>query len=112
MAVENLTSLISALRSETATASITPERLESLLQKMVDAFVTVSGGGINIVCETKDDVLYVKGASALAQAGYVPIIFRYTQKANHLTDYVNGGRLHGQKKRGWHMMFNPSLISD
>lgn len=107
MAVENLTSLISALRSETASASITPERLGSLLQKMVDAIVTISGGGINIVCETVDDELRVKGASALAEAGFVPVIFRYSCKSNHLTNYKDKvKKYHGPKKRGWHILFS------
>ena len=87
MAVENLTSLISALRSETANASITPERLGSLLQKIVDAIKTTSDGSINIVCQAVNDELRVKGASALVEAGFVPVIFRYSCKSNHLTDY-------------------------
>lgn len=68
MAVESLTSLISALRSETANASIISERLGSLLQKIVDAIRTTSDGNINIVCDAVDDELRVKGASALVEA--------------------------------------------
>ena len=106
MAVENLTSLISALRSETANASITPERLGSLLQKMVDAIKTTSDGNINIVCQAVNDELRVKGASALVEAGFVPVIFRYSCKSNHLTDYKKKTKYHGPKKRGWNILFS------
>ena len=106
MAVENLTSLISALRSETANASITPERLGSLLQKIVDALKTTSDGTINIVCQAVNDELRVKGASALVEAGFVPVIFRYSCKSNHLTDYKKKTKYHGPKKRGWHILFS------
>ena len=104
MAVENLTSLISALRSETANASITPERLGSLLQKMVDAIKTTSDGNINIVCQAVNDELRVKGASALVEAGFVPVIFRYSCKSTHLTDNKDKVKKYrGPKKRGWNI---------
>lgn len=107
MAVENLTSLISALRSETANASITPERLGSLLQKIVDAIKTTSDGNINIVCQAVNDELRVKGASALVEAGFVPVIFRYSCKSNHLTDYKDKvKKFRGPKKRGWNILFS------
>ena len=84
---ENLTQLISALRAETGDAAITPESLGSILQKMLDTVHESVGGGINIVCDTKNEVLYVRGGAALAAMGFIPCIFRYTIKANHLTNY-------------------------
>lgn len=106
MAVQSLTSLISAFRAETAYASINPERLGSILQKIVDAIKTTSGDRINITCDTIDDELHVKGASALVEAGFVPVIFRYSLKSNHLTDYKTKKKYHGPKRRGWNMMFS------
>lgn len=106
MAVNSLTSIISAFRSETAYASINPERLGSILQKIADAIKTSSSNTINIVCETVDDELRVRGASALVEAGFVPVIFRYSLKSNHLTDYKSKKMYHGPKRRGWNMMFS------
>lgn len=105
MAVNSLTSIISAFRSETAYASINPERLGSILQKIADAIITSSSKTINITCETVDDELRVRGASALVEAGFVPVIFRYSLKSNHLTDYKDKKKYHGPKKRGWNLMF-------
>lgn len=107
MAEQSLTSIISAFRSETAFASINPERLGSILQKIVDAIKTSSSNTLNIVCQTVDDELRVKGASALAEAGFVPVIFRYSCKSNHLTDYKDKvKKYHGPKKRGWNVLFS------
>lgn len=106
MAVNSLTSIISAFRSETAYASINPERLGSILQKIADAIKTSSSKTINITCETVDDELRVRGASALVEAGFVPVIFRYSLKSNHLTDYREKKMYHGPKKRGWNLMFS------
>lgn len=106
MAVNSLTSIISAFRSETAYASINPERLGSILQKIADAIKTSSSKTINITCETVDDELRVRGASALVEAGFVPVIFRYSLKSNHLTDYKDKKMYHGPKKRGWNLMFS------
>ena len=106
MAAQSLSSIISAFRSETAYASINPERLGSILQKIADAIKTSSSNTINIVCETVDDELRVKGASALVEAGFVPVIFRYSLKSNHLTDYKDKKMYHGPKKRGWNLMFS------
>lgn len=39
MTIENLTSLVNALRAETRYAAITPETLSSLLQNIVDTMV-------------------------------------------------------------------------
>ena len=52
---ENLTQLIDAFRAETANAAITPESLGSILQKILNTVYESVGGGINIVCDTKDD---------------------------------------------------------
>lgn len=106
MAVNSLTSIISAFRSETTYASINPERLGSILQKIADAIKTSSSKTINITCETVDDELRVRGASALVEAGFVPVIFRYSLKSNHLTDYKDKKMYHGPKKRGWNLMFS------
>lgn len=106
MAANSLTSIISAFRSETAYASINPERLGSILQKIADAIKTSSSNNINIVCETVNDELRVRGASALVEAGFVPVIFRYSLKSNHLTDYKTKKMYHGPKLRGWNMMFS------
>lgn len=106
MSVNSLTSIISAFRSETAYASINPERLGSILQKIADAIKTSSSKTINITCETVDDELRVRGASALVEAGFVPVIFRYSLKSNHLTDYRDKKKYHGPKKRGWNLMFS------
>lgn len=106
MAVQSLSSIISAFRSETAYASINPERLGSILQKIVDAIITTSGDRIIITCEAIDDELHVKGASTLVEAGFVPVIFRYSLKSNHLTDYKEKRKFHGPKRRGWNMMQN------
>lgn len=103
---ENLSSLISALRAETANGAITPESLGSILQKMLDTVHESVGGGINIVCDTKNEVLYVRGASALATMGFIPCIFRYTVKSNHLTNYKTKKRYHGPIRRGWHLFYS------
>ena len=103
---ENLTQLIDAFRAETANAAITPESLGSILQKILNTVYESVGGGINIVCDTKDDVLYVRGGATLAAMGFIPCIFRYTIKANHLTNYKTKKRYRGPKRRGWHLFYN------
>lgn len=66
-----------------------------------------SEGNINIVCQTIDDELRIKGASALVEAGFVPVIFRYSYKSNHLTDYKDKvKRFRGPKKRGRNVLFS------
>lgn len=95
---ENLTQLIDAFRAETANAAITPESLGSIIQKILNTVYESVGGGINIVCDTKDDVLYVRGGATLAAMGFIPCIFRYTIKANHLTNYKTKKEISGTEK--------------
>ena len=104
--IENLSTLITAFQVETANASITPKRLGSILQKMLNAITETEGSRINIIPEIINNKLYVRGGLALYKAGYSPCIFRYSVKSNHLTNYSTNIRHRGPKRKGWHIFFS------
>ena len=97
--IENLSTLITAFQVETANASITPKRLGSILQKMLNAITETEGSRINIIPEIINNKLYVRGGLALYKAGYSPCIFRYSVKSNHLTNYSTNIRHRGPKRK-------------
>lgn len=78
------------------------QRVDSLLGTS-DGVSTLSAKG-QIAVEIVDGQLRVYGSSQLAQAGYVPYLFRHTRKRNRDNVHtVDGKASYGSAAKGWHL---------
>lgn len=116
---ENITALITALRSETAAGAITPESLGSLLQKIVDAIPTTGGlknalpvePRYKITAEVEDEMLYIRGdLEKILEAGYLPYLFRWSIKHNRLRNKYTRMVRYSPNRKGWHPFFRYGKI--
>lgn len=93
--------------------SNTKSEIKTLQTKVKELGSSSSGAasaGYHIECDTKNDVLYVRGANKLIAAGYKPFLFRYTLKRNRLVDKATGNHVRGPKRRGWHLFYGSGAI--
>jgi hypothetical protein len=59
-----------------------------------------------ILCEVIEDIVYVRGASKLIAAGYVPYLFRFSRRRTQDRD----NKWYTGVKRGWHLFGSKATV--